>query len=252
MFATPRKGKKGSKSGTKGRRKALTPDEATALPKELVPSDTPKRATPNGKDILEKDAEQKTIKIEGKGLIPARIIRTPVSTEQYWENNLNRWNQYMNQVQTYYLLNQYELNDKEIELIFQTCLNYPSFQEAAELSDKVLEDMEIKAGFKARPPQPTSNPVKGKAWLVKNWPEIEQYLMLETLCELGTPEIENPKNVTEETIWIEDDPFVIKPPLGQESGSGSKDRPRILRNKGKETERQPQTPKKQKRDKPLP
>jgi len=31
MFATPRKNNKGAKSGTKRRRKALTPDEAKAL-----------------------------------------------------------------------------------------------------------------------------------------------------------------------------------------------------------------------------
>jgi len=51
MFATPRKGKKGTKGGTKGRRKALTPDEAKALLKELVPPETPKKAIPSGKDI---------------------------------------------------------------------------------------------------------------------------------------------------------------------------------------------------------
>jgi len=48
--------------------------------------------------------------------------------------------------------------------------------------------------------------------------------MLGTLFELGTPEIENPHDKEEEIEWIEQDPFVIKPPLGQGSGSGSKDR----------------------------
>jgi len=100
MFATPRKGKKGGKSGTKGRRKALTPDQAKALLKELVPPETPKKAIPTEKDMQEKDTVQKTITLEEKGLIPGRIIRTPVSTKQYWDNNLNKWNQYMNQVQT--------------------------------------------------------------------------------------------------------------------------------------------------------
>jgi len=61
MFATPRKGKKDAKSGTKGRRKALTTDEAKALLKELVPPKIPKKAIPMGKDIQEKDAVQKTI-----------------------------------------------------------------------------------------------------------------------------------------------------------------------------------------------
>jgi len=98
----------------------------------------------------------------------------------------------MNQVQTYCLLNQYDLNIEEIGLIFQACLNYLIFQEAAELSDKVLDNMELNKGFSSRPPQPTYNPVKGMPCLVKNWPEIEQYLMLGTLYELGTPEIENP------------------------------------------------------------
>jgi len=98
----------------------------------------------------------------------------------------------MNQVQTYCLLNQYDITIVEIGLIFQACLNYLTFQEAAELSNKVLDSMELNAGFSSRPPQPTYNPVKGIRWLVKNWPEIEQYLMLGTLYELGTPEIENP------------------------------------------------------------
>jgi len=83
MFATPWKGKKGAKSGTKGRRKALTPDEAKALLKELVPPETPQKAIPTGLDIPEKDAVQKTITLEEKGLIPTRIIRTPVATKQY-------------------------------------------------------------------------------------------------------------------------------------------------------------------------
>jgi len=61
----------------------------------------------------------------------------------------------MNQVQTYSLLNQYELSPEEIGLIFQACLNYLTFQDAAELSNKVLEDRELNAGFKPRPPQPT-------------------------------------------------------------------------------------------------
>jgi len=52
--------------------------------------------------------------------------------------------------------------------------------------------MDLNAGFKKMPPQPTYNPVKGIRGLVKNWPEIEQYLILGTLYELGTTEIENP------------------------------------------------------------
>jgi len=82
MFATPRKEKKGAKGGTKGRRKALTPDEAKALLRELVPPETPKKAIPAALDIPEKDAVQETIKIEEKGLIPGRIIRTPAGTKQ--------------------------------------------------------------------------------------------------------------------------------------------------------------------------
>jgi len=82
MFGTYRKEKKGTKSGTKGRRKVLTPDEEKALLKELVPPETSKKAIPKGKDIQEKDAVQKTIKLEEKGLVLAKIIRTPVSTKE--------------------------------------------------------------------------------------------------------------------------------------------------------------------------
>jgi len=117
----------------------------------------------------------------------------------------------MNQVQTYCLHNQYDLTVEEIESIFQPCLNYLTFQEAPELSNKVLESMELNAGFKSRPPQQTYNPVKGIPCLVKNWPEIEQYLMLGTLYELGNPELENPHDKEQEEIWIDEDPFVIKP-----------------------------------------
>jgi len=92
MFATFRKGRIGAKIGTKGRRKALTPDEAKELLNELVPSETPKKVIPTGKDIKEKDAVYKTIMLETKGLIPRRMIKTPVSTKQYWDNNLNKWN----------------------------------------------------------------------------------------------------------------------------------------------------------------
>jgi len=90
MFATYRKEKKGAKSGTNRRRKALTPDEAKALLKDLVPSETPKKAIPTGKDIQKKDAVQKTITLEEKEFIARRIIRTPVSIKQYWDNNLNK------------------------------------------------------------------------------------------------------------------------------------------------------------------
>jgi len=81
-------------------------------------------------------------------------------------------------------------------------LNYLTFQEAPNLKSKVLEDIELNAGFKTRPPQPTYNLVKGIPWLVKNWPEIEQYLMLGTLYELGTPEIDNlhDKDQKQETV----------------------------------------------------
>jgi len=48
MFATLRKEKKSAKSGTKGRRKALTPDEAKALPKELVHPETAKKTMSRG------------------------------------------------------------------------------------------------------------------------------------------------------------------------------------------------------------
>jgi len=161
MFATRRKEKKDAKSGKKRSRKALTPEEAKKLLKELVPPETPQKAIPIGKDIQEKDTVQKTITIEEKGLVPASIIRTPVSTKNYWENNLNKWNQYMNQVQTYCLFNQYERSMKEIGIILQACLNYLMFQEAPGLSDKVLENIELEAGFKTRQPQPTYNPVKG-------------------------------------------------------------------------------------------
>jgi len=213
MFATTRKGNKDTKDGTKGRRKALTSDQAKALLKELVPPETPKKPIPAGLDILEKDAVQETITLVEKGLIPTTIIRTPVGTKQYWDDNLNKSTQYMNQVQTYCLLNQYDLNVEEIGVIFQACLNYRTFQEAPELSNRVLDKIELKAEFKHRPPQPTYNPVKGIPWLVKNWPEIDQYLMLGTLYELGTPEIENPYD-SKELEWVDEDPFVIKPPLG--------------------------------------
>jgi len=90
MFATSRKGKKDAKSSPKGRRKALTPDKAKALLKELVPPETPKKALPAGLDIPEKDVVQEKITLEEKGLIPGRIIRTPVGTKQYWDDNLNK------------------------------------------------------------------------------------------------------------------------------------------------------------------
>jgi len=83
MFDTTRKGKKDAKGDTKGRRKALTPDEAKALLKELVPPETPKKAIPARLGIPEKDAVQETITLEEKELIPARRIRTPVGTKQY-------------------------------------------------------------------------------------------------------------------------------------------------------------------------
>jgi len=75
--------------------------------------------------------------------------------------------------------------------------------------------------------------------------------MLVTLYELGTLEIENPHD-SEELQWVDDDPFVIKPPLGKASGSGSQDRPQTPQNKGKGIDEQPQTPKKQKKEQPLP
>ena len=132
-------------------------------------------------------------------------------------------------------------------------MNYGTFQEASELSDKVLENMELETVFNTRLPQPTYNSVKGIPWLVKNWPEIEQYLMLGTIYELGNQEIENPHDKVEEEItWIDEDPFVIKPALGQGSESGLKDRPQTPLSKDKGTENQPQTPKNQKKDKPLP
>ena len=73
--------------------------------------------------------------------------------------------------------------------------------------------------------------------------------MLGTLYELGTPAIENPHD-SKELEWVEDDPFIIKPPSGKASGSGSQDRPQTPQYKGKEIEEQPQTPKKQKKEQP--
>ena len=83
MFATSRKEKKRAKGGTKRRRKALTPDEANALLKELLLPEIPKKAIPTGLDISDKDAVQKTTTLEEKELIPTRVIRTPVATKQY-------------------------------------------------------------------------------------------------------------------------------------------------------------------------
>jgi len=119
------------------------------------------------------------------------------------------------------------------------------------LSNRVLDKMELEAGFKHRPPQPTYNPVKDIPYLVKNWPEIEQYLMLGTLYELRTPEIENPHD-SKELEWVDVDPFIIKPLLGKASGSELQDRPQTPQNKGKGIEEQPQTLKKQKKVQPLP
>jgi len=51
MFAISRKEKKVVKRRIKERRKALTPKEAKALRKELVPPDAPKKAIPTGLDI---------------------------------------------------------------------------------------------------------------------------------------------------------------------------------------------------------
>jgi len=75
--------------------------------------------------------------------------------------------------------------------------------------------------------------------------------MLGTLYELGTPEIENPHD-SKELEWVEDDPFIIKPPLEKASGSGSQHRLQTPQNKGKGIDEQPQTPKKQKKEQPLP
>jgi len=55
--------------------------------------------------------------------------------------------------------------------------------------------------------------------------------MLGTLYELGTPEIENLHD-SKELERVDEDPFVIKPPLGKALGSGSQDRPQTPENKG--------------------
>jgi len=123
----------------------------------------------------------------------------------------------MNQVQTYCLLNQYDLAIEEIGLILQAYLNYVNYQEASELSNHKLQNMELNVGFKTRLEQPIGNPGKSIPWLIKNWPEIEQYLMLRTLHKLETPEIINPhdkertEEQEEETEWRNEDPFIIKP-----------------------------------------
>ena len=66
----------------------------------------------------------------------------------------------MNQVQTYFRLNQYELAVEEIGLIFQVCLNYLTNQEVSKLNNHTLENIELIVGFKSRPPQPIYNPLK--------------------------------------------------------------------------------------------
>ena len=80
-----------TKSDTKGRRKTLTPEEEKALLKELVPPETPKKAIPTKLDIAEKDVVQETITLEENGIVPGRIIRTPVGTKQGWNNTPNKW-----------------------------------------------------------------------------------------------------------------------------------------------------------------
>jgi len=67
----------------------------------------------------------------------------------------------MNQVQRYYLLNQYELEGEEIELIFQACLNYLTYQEATEVNKHALKGINLNTGFKERLPQLTYNLIKG-------------------------------------------------------------------------------------------
>ena len=85
-----------------------------------------------------------------------------------------------------------------------------TYQEASKLHHYALRKLDLEIGFKTRLLQPTYNSGKGIPWLVKNWPEIEQYLMLRTLYELGTPEILHPhdKETTEEQEqeieWLDD------------------------------------------------
>jgi hypothetical protein len=137
MLATPRKDRR------KGRRKALEPKEAEKMLKELVLEATARKKIPTGIDIPETERISETITLGTIGLIPGRIIKTLIATKEYWKNNLPKWTQYMNQVQTYLLLNQYIFTPEEQGLVFNACLNYLSYQEASELSNKAVEDMEL-------------------------------------------------------------------------------------------------------------
>jgi hypothetical protein len=182
IFQTP------DKKQVRRRRKAMTEEEIAAMKKKLAT--TPKKTTKKGITFPEEEEpETRRIRLEKKGNMEEKEFQTPLASKKYWDKNHGIWQQKFEQAQIYLLINWYELTEKEMETFWIGIYNFIAAQEAENLEKEETINLRLLNTITRLLPEPTYNVTKGIPWLVRNWPDIQQYLTLGDFYSLSSPEL---------------------------------------------------------------
>jgi len=183
MPETPQKKERKQKPKKNTRRLALTSDDIAEIKILAATTLQKKRTTLQTQE--DSQAKRRTLEIPSKGSIRGITITIPKMGEKEWTRNKILWTSYMEQVMTYYVINQTIFTPKEIETIKEGVYKYMAWH-AIDIYEEV--DTKLERPITISMPAPFYNPAKGIPWLFREWPQIEQYLHLGRMREIITDE----------------------------------------------------------------
>jgi len=224
MMTTPTK--KGQQAGSSKdvpqkhhRRRAMTSKEILDMKKAL--KDTPKKSRPG---IMISDPSSETtireIVLEETSVFKQQKFITQPATEKFWDQNLTEWQNKMEQVKVYIIINNNKLSQGEVDIICLAAFNYTFWESTL----PNVQDTKLIETINRKLPTPGYNPAKGISWLVKPWPTVVEYITKGDIYDLPQAEIQEETDPVQRKLfekpWEIDDSD-IEDDLEKEQSLGS-------------------------------
>ena len=190
MMTTPTK--KGQQAGSSKdvpqkshRRMAMTSKEISDMKEAL--KNTPKKSRPG---IMISDPSSETtnreIVLEETSVFKQQKFITKPATEKFWDKNLSEWQNKMEQVKVYIIINNNKLSQGEVDIICLAAFNFTCWESTL----PGIQETKLSETINRKLPTPGYNPAKGIPWLVKAWPMLVEYITKGDIYELPQAEIQ--------------------------------------------------------------
>ena len=153
---TPQKKQERPKKSKKGRRLVMNPEEIKQLKEKAA--QTPQKTRLKLQTQEDPKAATRKLTIPNTGSIQGGEFTTPRMNDTEWERYRPIWENYMNQVMIYCVLNQNNFTQEEMEIIQEGVFKYMAWN-TIDIWDTV--DTKLPETIQKELPAPHYNPTKG-------------------------------------------------------------------------------------------